>query len=173
MRVFNRVFRISLAILLVLFQVACSNTPDYTEEEITKISFKSATSFEDLKAMDGKAVTINGYMATSSPVDGGYIFLMNLPFQSCPFCVPNTAQLSNTMAVYAPSGDRFTYTTQAIKVVGRLEVAESIDKPFEDEFGYQFGFKIVDATYTILKSEEMSADAARWQKIANSDARLS
>lgn len=135
---------------------------------ITKLSFKSASSYEDLKALDGKTVAINGYMATSSPVDGGYIFLMNLPYQSCPFCVPNTSQLSNTMAVYAPKGEAFTYTTQAIKVVGKLVVAESESQPFTDNYGYEFSFKIVDATYTILKDEDLSADMALWQKVATS-----
>lgn len=163
----KRICALTLCILLVICSVACDKAP--SEESMTKLSFKSATSYEDLKAMDGKTVTINGYMATSSPVDGGYIFLMNLPYQSCPFCVPNTSQLSNTMAVYAPKGDSFAYTTQAIKVVGKLDVADSEDQPFTDNYGYQFNFKIVDATYTILKSEELSANMALWQKIANSD----
>ena len=163
--IFLRIITLTLCVLLVLCSVSCEKGP----AEATRISFKSAASYEDLKAMDGKTVTINGYMATSSPVDGGYIFLMNLPYQSCPFCVPNTSQLSNTMAVYAPNGESFTYTTQAIKVVGTLEVADSEDTPFTDNYGYEFNFKIVDATYTILKSEELSADMALWQKIANSD----
>lgn len=164
---FKRICALMLCILLALCSVACDEAP--AEESVTKLSFKSATSYEDLKAVDGKTVTINGYMATSSPVDGGYIFLMNLPYQSCPFCVPNTSQLSNTMAVYAPDGESFSYTTQAIKVVGKLDVADSEDQPFTDNYGYQFNFKIVDATYTILKSEELSANMALWQKIANSD----
>ncbi len=163
----KRICTLMLCILLTVCSVACGKAP--AEESVTKLSFKSATSYEDLKAMDGKTVTINGYMATSSPVDGGYIFLMNLPYQSCPFCVPNTSQLSNTMAVYAPDGESFSYTTQAIKVVGKLDVADSEDQPFTDNYGYQFNFKIVDATYTILKSEELSANMALWQKIANSD----
>ena len=33
-----------------------------------------------------------------------FMFLMNLPYQSCPFCVPNTSQLSNTMEVYPKKG---------------------------------------------------------------------
>lgn len=164
---FTRLCTLTLCILLLICSVACDKEP--SSDEITKLSFKSAASYEDLKAMDGNTVTINGYMATSSPVDGGYIFLMNLPYQSCPFCVPNTSQLSNTMAVYAPDGESFTYTTQAIKVVGKLEVADKEDEPFTDKYGYEFNFKIVDATYTILKSEELSESMALWQKIANSD----
>jgi hypothetical protein len=108
-------------------------------------------------------------MATSSPVDGSFMFLMNLPYQSCPFCVPNTTELSNTMEIYPKSGDAFEYTAQAIKVVGKLVVAESKDKPFTDSYGYEFNFKIVDAEYTIMKADELSADMALWQKFAQSE----
>ena len=36
-------------------------------------------------------------------------------------------------------------------------------------YGYEFCCKIVDATYTIIKAEELSADMALWQKIAETD----
>ena len=137
--------------------------------EVTKLSFKSASGYDYLKTLDGKPVSISGYMATSSPVDGSFMFLMNLPYQSCPFCVPNTSELSNTMEIYPKSGDKFAYTTQAIQVVGILEVCDDPDEPFTDLYGYEFCSKIVDATYTIIKSEDLSEDMALWQKIASSD----
>ncbi len=138
------------------------------ENGMAKLSFKSAANYEYLKTLDGETVTISGYMASSSPVDGSFMFLMNLPYQSCPFCVPNTSQLSNTLEVYPKKGDAFDYTTQAIKVVGTLRVAEKKDKPFTDKYGYEFNYKIVDAEYTILRSEDLSADLALWSKIADS-----
>ena len=152
-----------LCLMLTVGIAACGENKD-----AAKLSFKSATSFEELKKLDGQLVSINGYMATSSPVDGGYLFLMNLPYQSCPFCVPNTSQLSNTMAVYAKEGKSFDYTGQAIKVVGKLVVAESEDQPFMDKYGYEFSFKIVDAIYTVLTDAELTADLAAWQKVADS-----
>lgn len=159
----KKYFTLILCVFLLLSLVACGD-----EKEATKLSFKAASSYEDLKALDGQTVSINGYMATSSPVDGGYLFLMNLPYQSCPFCVPNTSQLSNTMAVYAKEGDSFDYTGQAIKVTGTLEVAQQEDQPFTDKYGYTFNFRIVDAVYTVLTDEELTADMAAWQKIADS-----
>jgi hypothetical protein len=159
----KRVLLLALCIALVLSMIACDKG-----EENVKLSFKAASSYEELKALDGQTVSINGYMATSSPVDGGYLFLMNLPYQSCPFCVPNTSQLSNTMAVYAKDGDSFDYTGQAIKVTGTLVVAENEEEPFTDKYGYTFNFKIVDAAYTVLTDEELTADMAAWQKIADS-----
>ena len=160
----------TIVLLLLLMMVAfvmcgCEKAP----EAPIKLSFKAASGYDYLKSINGKTVTISGYMATSSPVDGSFMFLMNLPYQSCPFCVPNTSQLSNTMEVYPKDGDAFGYTTQAIKVVGTLVVAEKEDEPFTDRYGYQFNYKIVDATYTIIQAEELSADMALWQKIASTD----
>lgn len=162
----KRILVFCLCLLLVMGMTACASKE--TETEAVKLSFKSATSYAELKKLDGQTVAINGYMATSSPVDGGYLFLMNLPYQSCPFCVPNTSQLSNTMAVYAREGKSFDYTGQAIKVTGKLVVAEDESKPFTDKYGYEFSFKIVDATYTVLTDAELTADMAAWQKIADS-----
>ena len=152
-----------LCLALLLSLAACGE-----EAETTKLSFKAATSYEDLKELDGQTVSIKGYMATSSPVDGGYLFLMNLPYQSCPFCVPNTSQLSNTMAVYAKAGKSFDYTGQAIRVTGKLVVAKNENEPFVDEYGYEFNFKIIEATYSVLTDADLTADMAAWQKIADS-----
>ena len=159
----KKLFAFVLCALLIFSFAACGES-----RETVKLSFKAASSYEDLKALDGKTVSINGYMATSSPVDGGYLFLMNLPYQSCPFCVPNTSQLSNTMAVYAKDGKSFDYTGQAIQVTGTLMVAEREDAPFTDKYGYTFSFKIVDASYSVLTDAELSANMAAWQKIADS-----
>lgn len=139
------------------------------DSDAIKLSFKSSPDYNYLKSIDGKTVTINGYMATSSPVDGSFIFLMNLPYQSCPFCVPNTSQLSNTMEVYPKKNKTFEYTAQAIKVTGTLMVAPSENEFFTDKYGYEFNFKIVDATYSVLTSEEISSELVLWQKLAESD----
>ena len=80
----------------------------------------------------------------------------------------NTSQLSNTIEIYPRSGDSFRYTEMAIRVTGRLVVAPSEDEPFTDAYGYVFNFKIVDATYTVIKAEELSADLALWQSFAES-----
>ncbi len=152
--------------LLALSLGGCSGGQSGTEA--AKISFKSAASYSYLKGLDQKQVTINGYLATSSPADGSFIFLMNMPYQSCPFCKPNTSQLSNTMEVYPKSGQKFGFTTQAVCVTGKLEVSPSESESFTDPFGYEFNFRIVDADYVILKDSDLTAEMAAWQKIADS-----
>ena len=159
---------LAFAAALCLLAAVFSGCGPSAAREATKLSFKSAASYDYLKSLSGRQVAINGYLATSSPADGSFIFLMNLPYQSCPFCKPNTSQLSNTMEVYPKSGKKFDYTTQAVKAVGTLQVAENEGQPFTDLYGYEFNFKIVDAEYTILSASEMTAEIALWQKIANS-----
>lgn len=176
MKMQTKVYKIlSLILILVVISssfICCDNEDDVVETQVAdavKLSFKAASGYDYLKTLDGQTVTINGYMATSSPVDGSFMFLMNLPYQSCPFCVPNTSQLSNTMEVYPKKGESFEYTSQAIKVVGTLEVSDDESIPFTDKYGYEFNYKIIDATYTIINAEDLSEDMALWQKIANTD----
>ena len=148
--------------LTVLIAVSCGDTGEYTN-----LTFKSALSYDYLESLDGENVSINGYLATSSPVDGSFIFLMNMPYQSCPFCVPNTTELSNTIEVYPKSGEKFSYTASAVKVKGELEVAPE-GEPFTDPYGYTFSFKIVNATYEVLTSEDMGANFGVWEKFSQS-----
>ncbi len=162
---FIKIIAFCFALILILPLYSCGKE----NGEAIKLSFKSSPDYSYLKSIDGKTVTINGYMATSSPVDGSFIFLMNLPYQSCPFCVPNTSQLSNTMEVYPKKNKAFEYTAQAIKVTGTLMVAPSENEFFTDKYGYEFNFKIVDATYSVLTSEEISSELVLWQKLAESD----
>ena len=165
-----RKLKIILSLCIVAAILICSaGCKEEASDEITKLSFKAASGYDYLKTLDGTQVSISGYMATSSPVDGSFMFLMNLPYQSCPFCVPNTSQLSNTIEVYSKTNDPFAFTNQAIKVVGTLVVAESEDEPFTDMYGYEFSFKIVDAEYTVIQADELSEDMALWQKIAEAD----
>ena len=163
-KTFLKILAITLVLILTVGLFACGED----DSNATRLSFKSASKYDYLKSLDGQKVTINGYIATSSPVDGSFIFLMNLPYQSCPFCVPNTSQLSNTIEVYPKAGSSFSYTTQAVKIVGTLMVAPSENQYFVDEYGYEFNYKIVNATYTVLKAEELGEEMALWQSIAES-----
>ncbi len=164
----NIIVKVIAVILVCILTLALVSCNDVNYDNPTKISFKSALSYDYLKTLDGTPITINGYMATSSPVDGSYIYLMNLPYQSCPFCLPNTNELSNTMAVYPQDKKKFEYTTQAIKITGILEVSRKKDAFFTDDYGYEFNFRIVDAYYEVLDESELG-DNSIWTKIASSD----
>lgn len=150
---------------LILFAFAsCGNNNSGGEIIGNTLSFSQASSVEAMQRLDGEQVNIIGYMSTLSPINGSFMYLMNLPYQSCPFCVPNTTQLSNTMAVYAKNGDSFEFTDRAIKVTGTLEFGN-----YTDEYGYEYGYRITDATYTEVDTSEMSDKMKLWQQLASTD----
>lgn len=158
----KRIAALILALIFITLSLpACTEkTPEGTQ----LLSFSQAQSIDEMKKLDGKTVTIIGYMSTLSPISGQFMYLMNLPYQSCPFCVPNTTQLANTMAVYAKSKDGFEFTDRAIQVTGVLEFGD-----YTDEFGYEYSYRIKDAVYTVLNTEDMDPKLKLWQQLASTD----
>lgn len=155
------VFTLALSLLLTSF-VGCSDKSEEVGAQL--LSFSQAQSIEEMQKLDGKSVSIIGYMSTLSPISGEFMYLMNLPYQSCPFCVPNTTQLANTMAVYAKSSDGFEFTDRAIQVTGVLEFGD-----YTDEFGYEYNYRIKDAVYTVLDTDDLDPKIKLWQQLASTD----
>lgn len=127
-------------VILILVLAGCGEKTTEIEKEIVHLSFRDALSFEEIKQLNGMMVSIVGFMSTTSPLDGSYFYLQNMPYQSCPFCIPNTNQLLNTLAVYAPKGQSFSFMDVPVKVTGKIEVGE-----MTDAMGYRYGYRIVDA----------------------------
>lgn len=156
--------RLICVLLAVILLFACLVSCEKEESGSQLLSFSEAQSVAEMEKLDGKTVTIIGYMSTLSPVSGKFMYLMNLPYQSCPFCIPNTTQLSNTMAVYAKGNDEFEFTDRAIKVTGILEFGD-----YTDEFGYEYSYRIKDAIYSVLDTSDMSEQLRLWQQLASTD----
>lgn len=150
---------ISIALILSLALLACGCGKD--ETEAVKLSFAESADFDTLNGLDGKRVTITGYMATLSPLDGQYIYLMNMPYQSCPFCVPNTSQLSNTMAVFADDDTKFEFTDRPVKITGTLKVEDRVD-----DYGYSYNYFIDEASYEIVDLSSVSDEYAFYTSLA-------
>ena len=151
---------IALLVCIALLATGCGGK-EASSAETTKLSFADSASLDTLKALDGKPVTITGYMATLSPLSGEYIYLMNMPYQSCPFCVPNTNQLSNTMAVYAASGSKFEFTDRPVQISGVMRVADRVD-----DYGYSYNYYIDNASYTAVDLSSVSQEYALYQSLA-------
>ena len=151
---------LTLGLVLALAACALAGCGSGSAEP-TALSFRDSASIDAITALKGKPVVITGYMATLSPLDGSYIYLMNLPYQSCPFCVPNTQQLANTMAVYAAKGSKFEYTDRPVQITGKLELGD-----FTDEYGYTYNYRIVDAKYEAVDLSQVSSEYAMYQSLA-------
>ncbi len=160
----KKVIALILSALMLLFVFASCGKDSSSELPSNTLSFSQANSVKEMKKLDGQVVEIIGYMSTLSPINGSFIYLMNLPYQSCPFCVPNTTQLSNTIAVYAKSSDSFEFTDRAIKVSGTLEFGD-----YTDEYGYEYSYRIKDATYSEVDTSQLSEKLQLWQQLASTD----
>ena len=158
----KKILSVILVLILLVSLTACGNGQKTLKNNT--LSFSQANSVDEMKKYDGEQVSIIGYMSTLSPINGSFMYLMNLPYQSCPFCVPNTTQLSNTIAVYAKGGDSFEFTDRAIKVTGILEFGD-----FTDEYSYQYSYRIKDATFTVVDTSEMDGKMKLWQQLASTD----
>ena len=158
----RKIIALILVLALSFSLTGCGAEKKDNSSNITSISFSDAISLERIQELNGQKVSIVGYMATMSPISGKYMYLMNMPYQSCPFCLPNTTQLSNTMAVYAPEGKTFEYTDQAIRITGTMLVEDMVD-----EFGYAYNYRIADAAYEVVDLSTISAEYALWQAIAS------
>lgn len=154
----KRFLSLFLIIVLVFSMVACSNDNSQNNEAV-KIKFSQTV--EELKEYENNIVTINGFISLLSPLDGSLVYLMNLPFQTCPFCVPNTDTLSNTIAVDA---QKIEYTTAPVKVTGKLVFGD-----FTDDYGYQYSYKIIDAEMQILDETEISEKTRVYYTVSEKD----
>jgi len=143
--------KIKIALLMIIIFLvinlffACENNPS---NEIITIKFNNDFQY---KKYDGKQIIIRGYMSTLSPISGKYMYLMNIPYQSCPFCMPNSNTIVNTVAVYAPTGKIFDFYDGPIEIIGTLKIGD-----VTDDFGYQYPFKIVEAKYIKIDTSQLS-----------------
>ena len=157
----RKIICLALALILICPLLASCGKDDGKAQ---MLSFSQAQSIDEMKKLNGKEVSIIGYMSTLSPISGKFMYLMNLPYQSCPFCIPNTTTLSNTMAVYAKSDKGFEFTDRAIIVTGTMDFGD-----YTDEFGYEYSYRIKDATYSVLDTSNMSEELKLWQQLASTD----
>lgn len=158
-----KICALTLAFVFVASCLASCGGDKVPSGDVVKLSFSEANSIDDMKKLDGNRVSIIGYMSTLSPVNGEFMYLMNMPYQSCPFCIPNTTQLSNTLAVYAKNGKSFEFTDLLIRVEGVLEFGD-----YTDEYGYEYSYRIKDATYSKVDSSELGDEFVLWQQLASS-----
>lgn len=160
----KKVLALILAAVCLLLASCGASSGNGNNSGSVRLTFAESINMDKINELSGRTVEIIGYMATVSPVSGKYLYLMNLPYQNCPYCVPNTQQLSNTIAVYAKDGDKFDFTDGPINVIGTLETGD-----FSDEYGYTYNYRISDAIYTEVNSTEASEKLALWEKITNAN----
>lgn len=137
------------------------NIPKESDKGITVLKFKNTNSNDAIAALNGKKVSITGYLSTLSPLSGEFAYLMNMPYQNCPFCVPGTSEITNTLAIVAGNKDKIKFTDQPVTVLGTLETGN-----FTDEFGYQYGVRLNNVTVKVADVDELSDSIKKYNLLA-------
>lgn len=153
----KRILSILLLLCLVVSLCACSSNTQ--SEGATQIKFSQT--IEELRSLDGKQIKINGFMSLLSPLNGELIYLMNIPFQSCPYCIPNTNTLSNTIAVV---GKNIEFTQRPVQITGTLVFGE-----FFDDYGYEYSYRIENAEIAVLDEKEISEKMRVYYTLSDED----
>ena len=149
-------FFIIVALICLCCFTGCGEKQDYTV-----LKFKSTNSNETISKLNGKQVSITGYISTLSPLSGEFAYLMNMPYQSCPFCVPGTSTINNTLAIYAGTNDKIEFTDQPVTVVGTLETGN-----FTDDFGYEYGVRLNNVTVSKADVDKLSEAVKQYNILA-------
>lgn len=135
--------------------------PKENNNGITTLKFKNTNSDEAIRALNGKKVSITGYLSTLSPLNGKFAYLMNMPYQSCPFCVPGTTAITNTLAIVAGENKKIEFTDLPVTVVGTLETGS-----FEDEFGYQYDVRLNNVIVNKADIDKLSEKVKQYNLLA-------
>ena len=148
---------------IVIWGVYESNKKVFTENEqgITAIKFKSTASEKEIEELNGKKVSITGYLSTLSPLNGEFAYLMNLPYQNCPYCVPGSSQITNTLAIFAKDNEKIEFTDLPVTVLGELEIGD-----FTDDFGYQYSVRLKDVTVSNADIDLLSENIRKYNVLA-------
>jgi len=101
----------------------------------TKGNIKNVSTM--LKNLNGKKVEIKGYPAVQSPLDESFVYLMNQPFVTCPFCTIGDTTKLEVIPIFMANKSKIKYTENALDVFGTLEVAAKVDSE-----GYTTQFRI-------------------------------
>lgn len=138
-----------------------TSVPKENKDGITVLKFKNTNSHEAISALNGKKVSITGYLSTLSPLNGKFAYLMNMPYQNCPYCVPGTSAITNTLTIVAKNNSKIEFTDQPVTVVGTLETGD-----FTDEFGYQYGVRLNDVTVSKANVDELGENIKKYNLLA-------
>ena len=129
-----------------------------------QIRFSDLVSLSDLQEYNNKTVTAIGYLSPITSYDGSFGYLMNLPYQTCPYCMPSDTKITNTISIFSKSGKKIEFTEAAIMVRGTLKLEE-----YTDAYGYSYNYRIVDATIEEADTSELGEKIVLYNKLAEKE----
>lgn len=103
----------------------------------------------EYKPLNGKQVSVTGYMSLSSPYMSDLMYLVSTPITGYPTS-EESATIGNAIACYAKIGTRFDYTDYPVTVTGTLVMEDVTDY---QSFTYKYYLK--DCTVAEYSSNEI------------------
>ncbi len=158
------VFIIELILLLVLLSAGCSPGK---QAGVVVLHFRELVDEDNnlslrVRELDGKRVSLTGFMAIQSPLDGSFVYLTNMPLVVCPYCIPGTNTPISAIPALASPGRPIKYTEQPVTVTGVLEVGEKTDL-----FGYTTPLRINVENIAVADAGKLSPSLKEYAMLAS------
>lgn len=99
---------------------------------------------DKVKRLDGKAVSMKGFMAPPLKAEARFFVLTEIPMQICPFCSSDADWPDNIVVVYLDSAQTFEQANATIEVGGTLQVGSWTDP----DTGFVSLIRIVNAGFS-------------------------
>lgn len=107
---------------------------------------KQDTPSERFWDLNGKTVTIRGYMGEVLSFEKHWFLVIPAPGAECPFDNGDETYWNKIMIAFTDKGEKLRYTAGPMEITGRLDVGIKID-----ESGYKTMFRLYNASFTKLK----------------------
>lgn len=101
---------------------------------------------EKLKSLNGKLVTIRGFMAPPLKAEASFFILTKQPVSLCPFCDSDADWPDDIILVRLARDQAFVQNNRPIEVTGTLEVGSKTD----EETGFVSLVRLVQARFEVL-----------------------
>ncbi|MFI5447798.1 hypothetical protein [Polaromonas sp. UC242_47] len=109
--------------------------------------YKDDLSFSNTaKELNGKTITIQGFMAPHLKVESDFFVLSNSPVETCPFCASEDEWINTIIFVRMKKRQEAVKPGDLIQVLGRLEIGPQTDAAT----GFVSRVRLVDASFQRL-----------------------
>lgn len=122
----RRTFLAGLAVLFCTGHTRAGDTLKF-DELYGKVSVLGLAFSDKAKALDGKTVSMRGFMAPPLKAEAKFFVLSEIPMALCPFCSSDADWPSNIVVVYIDDKTTFLPPSRLIEVTGTLEVGSWTD----------------------------------------------
>ena len=122
----RRTFLAGLAVLSCAGSAKAGDTLNF-DEFYGKVSVLGLAFSDKVKALDGKTVSVRGFMAPPLKAEAKFFVLSEIPMALCPFCSSDADWPSNIVVVYIDEKTTFVPPSKLIEVTGTLEVGSWTD----------------------------------------------